>query len=52
VLAYVESCASGSLGAADCGPIWQLAVIGALLLIALATLLLLQLRHIPRRGNA
>ncbi len=37
---------------AECGPIWQLAVIAALLIIAIATLLVLQLRHIPRRDNA
>ena len=45
VLAYVQSCASGALGAADCGPIWQLGVIAALLLIAIVALAALQFRR-------
>jgi hypothetical protein len=44
VLSYVESCVSGSLGAPDCGPIWQLGVIAALLLVAVAALVALQFR--------
>lgn len=52
VLAYVESCTSGTLAAADCGPIWQLLVIGTLLVISVATLLLLQLRRRYPSSNA
>jgi hypothetical protein len=52
VLAYVESCTSGALGMSECGPIWQLLVIGALLLVAVTTLLLLQLRPRPVAGEA
>jgi hypothetical protein len=47
LLAYVKSCASGSLGATDCGPIWQLGVIVTLLLAAVVTLAWLQLRRPP-----
>jgi hypothetical protein len=45
VLAYVQSCASGALGATECGPIWQLGVIAGLLLVSIATLAILQLRR-------
>jgi hypothetical protein len=44
VLEYVKSCTSGALSGADCGPIWQMAVIGALLLAAVVTLLVLRIR--------
>jgi hypothetical protein len=47
VLAYVQSCANGALGMAECGPIWQLGVIAGLLVIALIALAVLQLRR-PR----
>ena len=45
VLAYLQSCVSGALGAADCGPIWQLGVIAVLLFLAIVTLALLHLRR-------
>ena len=45
VLAYVQSCTVGDLGMAECGPVWQLAVIAALLFIAIMTLALLQVRR-------
>jgi hypothetical protein len=44
VLWYVQSCANGTLGASDCGPIWQLGVIAALLLLAVVALVVLQFR--------
>jgi hypothetical protein len=48
VLEYVQSCTGGNLGMAECGPIWQLAVIATLLLIAIVTLALLQFRTRPQ----
>jgi hypothetical protein len=45
VLAYVQSCTAGDLGMAECGPVWQLAVIAALLFAAIMTLALLQVRR-------
>jgi hypothetical protein len=45
VLAYVKSCTVGDLGMAECGPVWQLTVIAALLFIAIMTLALLQVRR-------
>ncbi len=44
IVTYVKTCASGKLGVSDCGPVWQLSVIAALLLIAIVTLLVLRLR--------
>lgn len=44
ILTYVQMCSSGKLGVSDCGPVWQLSMIGALLLIAIVTLLVLRLR--------
>jgi hypothetical protein len=47
VLEFVKSCTSGALSGPDCGPIWQMAVIGALLLAAIVTLLVLRIRARP-----
>jgi hypothetical protein len=44
VVAYVQSCTSGALVSSECGPIWQLLVIGALLAGAVIALLVLRLR--------
>jgi hypothetical protein len=44
ILNYVQACASGKLSMAECGPIWQMAVIAVFLLLALAVLLVLRLR--------
>ncbi len=44
ILSYIQSCTSGRLGMSDCGPIWQLGVIAALLLIAVVALLVMRLR--------
>ena len=44
VLNYVHACTSGKLAMAECGPIWQMAVIAVFLLLALAVLLVLRLR--------
>ena len=45
VMSYLHSCTSGALRMSDCGPIWQLGVIVVLLLGAIITLALLQLRR-------
>lgn len=44
VLELMRSCANGRLGAAECGPIWQLSVIAVLLVLAVVTLVVLRLR--------
>ena len=44
ILNYVQGCASGKLSLSECGPIWQMAVIAALLVFAVAALLILRLR--------
>jgi len=44
IIEYVRSCTAGALGLADCGPFWQFAVIAALLVIAISTLVILRLR--------
>lgn len=52
LLEYVQSCTNGSLGSADCGPIWQLSVIAALLLASIMTLVVLRLRSRRQAGTA
>ena len=47
VLSYIQSCTSGALRSADCGPMWQILVIGALLVAAVVTLLVMRLRSRP-----
>jgi hypothetical protein len=44
ILNYMQVCASGKLAMAECGPIWQMAVIAVFLVLALAVLLVLRLR--------
>jgi len=44
ILSYIQACTSGRLGMSDCGPIWQLGVIAALLLIAVIALLAMRFR--------
>jgi hypothetical protein len=41
---YVGACASGALRFAECGPVWQVAVIAILLLAAVGALVVLRLR--------
>ncbi len=44
ILGYVESCARGSLRYADCGPVWQMGIIAALLVLAIGILTVLRWR--------
>jgi len=44
ILSYVQVCASGKLAMAECGPMWQMATIAVLLVLAVAALLFLRLR--------
>jgi hypothetical protein len=48
VIEYVRSCTAGSLGMSDCGPVWQLGIIAAFLVIAIATLIVLRVRAAAR----
>ncbi|MGH8702850.1 MAG: hypothetical protein ACREVR_16980 [Burkholderiales bacterium] len=48
IVEYVRSCTAGALGASDCGPVWQLGIIAALLFAAIATLVVLRLHAAAR----
>jgi hypothetical protein len=48
IVEYVRSCTAGALGVSDCGPVWQLGIIAALLAVAIVTLLILRLRAAVR----
>ncbi len=48
---YVSSCISGKLGFSECGPIWQLFLIGVFLLLAVVALLSLKLRSRAPSGQ-
>jgi len=52
VIEYVKSCTAGTLGMSDCGPVWQLGVIAAFLVIAVATLVVLRLRAVAQARSA
>jgi hypothetical protein len=52
VIEYVKSCTAGALGMSDCGPVWQLGVIAAFLVIAVATLVVLRLRAVAQARSA
>ena len=38
LLGYVEACSSGMLPLSECDPVWELGIIGALLVLALLSL--------------
>ena len=44
VIELVSACAGGRLRAADCGPVWHLGIIAALVAVLVVTLLVLRLR--------
>lgn len=48
IIEYVRSCTGGAMQVSDCGPLWQLATIAALLAIAIVTLVILRLRAASR----
>lgn len=41
IMSYVQACAAGNLAFSECSPVWQFAVIAALLTMAIAFLLFL-----------
>jgi hypothetical protein len=38
LLGYVEACSSGMLPLSECDPVWELGIIGVLLILALLSL--------------
>ena len=52
IATYLDSCASGKLPLADCGPAWQMLVIVVLLVLAILTLAVLRLRSGAQASNA
>ena len=48
IVEYVRSCTAGALGVSDCGPVWQLGIIAAFLVAAIATFVVLRLRAAAR----
>lgn len=44
IMNYIQACTSGRLPFSECGPIWQLFVIAAFLVAAVATLLVMRMR--------
>ncbi|HEX9686498.1 MAG TPA: hypothetical protein VGA25_11685 [Burkholderiales bacterium] len=52
IIEYVRSCTVGALGMSDCGPVWQLGVIAAFLVIAVTALVVLRLRAVALARSA
>jgi len=52
IIEYVRSCTAGALGMSDCGPVWQLGVIAAFLVIAITALVVLRLRAIAQARSS
>lgn len=50
IITYVHACSSNRLPLADCGPVWQLGIIAALLVMAVTTLLILGFRSGPAQA--
>lgn len=47
VINYVHACSSHQLPLGDCGPVWQLGIIATLLVMAIASLVILNFRSGP-----
>ena len=43
LIGYVKTCTSGQLPLSECGPVWQLGIIGVLLVLAVLTLVALRI---------
>ncbi len=52
VITYIQACTSGKLALSECGPIWQLGIIAALLVTALLVLTLLRMRTHSRPAES
>lgn len=46
IIEFVSACTGGGLGVSECGPVWQLSVIAAFLVVALAVLVILRVRAV------
>jgi maltodextrin utilization protein YvdJ len=44
IVSYIQACTGGKLPFSECGPIWQMFVILAFLVAAIAVLLVLRMR--------
>lgn len=44
IVSYIQACTGGKLPFSECGPVWQLFVITAFLVAAVAVLLVLRMR--------
>ena len=44
IIEFVSFCTAGGLSISDCGPVWQLSVIAALLVVAVTALVILRVR--------
>ena len=53
VASYVQACTGGQLPLSECGPVWQLGIIAALLVLAVLTLVALRVvRSLGPRTNS
>jgi hypothetical protein len=50
--AYVDGCLSGAVSSSDCGPVWQLGVIAAILMASIMALALLRWHAYRSAGKA
>ena len=51
VMGYLQACTGGQLPMSECGPVWQLGIIAALLISAIAVLTVLRLRSFRRSAQ-
>lgn len=52
VFTYLKACGTGQLALAECGPVWQMGIIGLLLASAIAALLVLRLSNYARSAQS
>lgn len=52
IVSYIQYCSSGGLTRSECGPMWQMMVIAAVLVLAIITLIVLRFYSGARSGQA
>jgi hypothetical protein len=52
VLNYVNACTTSKLPLSECGPVWQIGIIGFLLISAIAVLVVLRVRAYMQAGQS
>ena len=51
IWSYVQMCSAGKLPLSDCGPVWQIGIIAAILVCAIVFLIVLRIQAHPNSAQ-